>query len=139
MVDVEVRSRVTGTSGGLPPVRVRPAGESTTARELIRLAVEEQLRLAGADAARCRGALARQFLSDEDVRAQAASGVIRMPSGPVSPPGVEGEVTRAQRAFGRGVFVMFHAGRQVTGLDEPVTVRAGEPVVFLRLVALVGG
>ncbi|GIF42440.1 hypothetical protein [Actinoplanes xinjiangensis] len=47
MVDVEVRSRVTGTSEGLPPVPVRLAGESTTARDLIRRAVEEQIRRAG--------------------------------------------------------------------------------------------
>jgi hypothetical protein len=139
MVDVEVRSRVTGTSEGLPPVLVRLAGESTTARELIRRAVEEQIRLAGAEAARCRRALARQFLSDDDVRAQAATGVIRMPSGPVSPSDPGEEVTRAQRAFSRGTFVMFNGGRQVIGLDEPITVRLGEPVVFLRLVALAGG
>ncbi|MEV4276013.1 hypothetical protein [Actinoplanes xinjiangensis] len=139
MVDVEVRSRVTGTSAGLPPVLVRLAGESTTARELIRRAVEEQIRLAGADASRCRRALDRQFLSDDDVRAQAATGVIRMPSHPASPPDVQQEVTRAHRAFSRGTFVLFNGGRQVTALDETITVRPGEPVVFLRLVALAGG
>jgi hypothetical protein len=139
MVDVEVRSRVTGTSEGLPAVLVRLAGESTTPRELIRRAVEEQIRLAGADATRCRRALDRQFLSDDDVRAQAATGVIRMPSRPVSPPDPGEEVARAHRAFRRGTFVMFTGGRQVTELDQPVTVRLGEPVVFLRLVALAGG
>ncbi|GLW30525.1 hypothetical protein [Actinoplanes regularis] len=139
MVDVEVRSRVTGTSEGLPPVLVRLVGEGTTARELIRRAVEEQIRLAGADASRCRRALDRQFLSDDDLRVQAGTGVIRMPSRPVRPPVVEEEVARAHRAFSRGTFVMFNGGRQVAGLDELVTVRLGEPVVFLRLVALVGG
>ncbi|WP_433788433.1 hypothetical protein [Actinoplanes sp. CA-252034] len=139
MVDVEVRSRVTGTSDGLPPVLVRLAGESTTARELIRRAVEEQIRLTGADASRCRRALDRQFLSDDDLRAQAATGVIRMPSRPPSPPDAGAEVARAHRAFSRGTFVMFHGGRQVAELDEEITVRLGEPVVFLRLVALVGG
>ncbi|GIE77066.1 hypothetical protein Aph02nite_30160 [Actinoplanes philippinensis] len=139
MVDVEVRSRVTGTSEGLPPVLVRLAGEQTTARELIHRAVEEQIRLAGADTSRCRRALDRQFLSDDDLRAQAATGVIRMPRAPSSPPDVEAEVARAHRAFRRGTFVLFNGGRQVTGLDEPITVRLGEPVVFLRLVALVGG
>jgi hypothetical protein len=139
MVDVEVRSRVTGTSEALPPVLVRLAGENTTARELIHRAVSEQIRLAGDDASRCRRALARQFLSDDDLRAQAATGVIRMPSRPASPPDAEAEAARAHRAFRRGTFVMFHGGRQVTGLDEPIIVRPGEPVVFLRLVALAGG
>lgn len=139
MVDVEVRSRVIGLSAGLPSVRVRLAGESTTARELIRRAVEEQIRLAGADSSRCRRSLDRQFLSADDLRAQAATGAIRMPSRPISPPDVEQEVARANRAFSHGTFVMFHGGRQVTELDEPITARPGEPVVFLRLVALVGG
>jgi hypothetical protein len=139
MVDVEVRSRVTGTSEGLPPVLVRLAGESTTARELIRRAVEEQIRLAGADTARCRRALDRQFLSDDDLRALAVTGVIRLPQrADVSPDPAE-EVRRAHRAFARGTFVIFNGGRQVGSLDEEITVRLGEPVVFLRLVALVGG
>ncbi|MEU4620376.1 hypothetical protein AB0G04_10425 [Actinoplanes sp. NPDC023801] len=139
MVDVEVRSRVTGTPEGLPRVLVRLAGESTTARELIRRAVEEQIRLAGAATARCRRALDRQFLSDEDLRAQAATGVIRLPDRAVLAPDPEREVARAHRAFSRGTFVIFNGGRQVGSLDEEITVRLGEPVVFLRLVALVGG
>ena len=49
------------------------------------------------------------------------------------------EVARAQQAFADGVFVIVAGGRQATGLDDEVEVRAGEPVVFLRLVPLVGG
>lgn len=135
-----MRSRVTGTSDGLPPVLVRLAEERVRARELIRRAVEEQIRLVGADAARCRQLLDRQFLTPADVRIQAPTGVIRLPR--QSPPGAPvptAEVARAQRAFAEGTFLMFAGGRQVTGLDEEIVIRPGEPVTFLRLVALVGG
>jgi hypothetical protein len=136
MVEVEVRSRVTGTSDGLPPVLVRLAGERVSARELIARAVEEQIRRAGADAARCRQLLDRQFLTPADVRIQAATGVIRLPR-PTPVPAAE--VARAQRAFAEGTFLMFAGGRQVTGLDDEIVVRPGETVTFLRLVALAGG
>jgi hypothetical protein len=139
MIDVEVRSRVTGGSDDLPPVLVRLAEETTTARELIRRTVEEQIRVTGAGSARCRRALDRQFLSDEDLRAQAPTGVIRLPPRAELAPDPDEEAARACRAFHRGTFVIFNAGRQVGSLDEQITVRLGEPVVFLRLVALVGG
>ncbi len=140
MVDIEVRSRVPGTSGdGLPAVLVRLADDRSTVRELIRRAVEEQVRELRADAAHCRRVLDRQYLSDDDLRAQAATGAIRMPSQPPADPNVTTEVARAHRAFARGTFVIFVGGRQVVDLDEEVALRLGEPVVFLRLVALVGG
>ncbi|MFI1995178.1 hypothetical protein [Actinoplanes sp. NPDC020271] len=140
MVEVEVRTRVTGTSGGLPSVLVQLAEERVTARELIRRTVEEQIRVVGADATRCRPMLDRQFLSDHDVRAQAATGVVRLPRrSPPEAPHVATEVTRAQQAFARGSFLIFAGGRQVTTLDEELTIRLGEPVTFLRLVPLAGG
>lgn len=136
-LEVEVRSRATGRSDGPPPVLVRLAEDTLTVGELIRRAVEEQIRLVGADAARCRQVLDQQFLSDHDVRIQAATGVIRLPQ--QSPPDVATEVKRAQRAFAEGTFLIFTGGRQVTALDEKIAFRPGEPVLFLRLVALVGG
>ena len=140
MFDVEVRSRVPGMSGDdLPAVLVRLANDRTTARELIRWAVEEQIRELRADAARCRRVLDRQYLSDDDLRAQAATGAIRMPRRASADPDVAEEVARAHHAFARGTFVVFVGGRQVSLLDEEITVRLGEPIVFLRLVALVGG
>jgi len=139
MVDIEVRSRMPGRSGeDLPAVLVRLADDRTTVRELIRRAVEEQIRELSADAARCRRILDRQYLSDDDLPAQAATGAIRMPRQAASPDVTE-EVARAHRAFARGTFVIFAGGRQAVGLDDEVTLRLGEPVVFLRLVALVGG
>lgn len=141
-VQVEVRSKVPGAAGeGLPDVLLELADERTTAGELIRRAVTEQVRLLAVDRAGDRRALDRQYLSADEIRAQAAGGVVRLPR-PAPPPDddeAEVEVGRARRAFERGVFVVFVGGRQVTTLDEPIRLRLGEPVVFLRLTPLVGG
>lgn len=135
-----MRSKVPGVIGdGLPEVLVDLATGVTTVAELIRLAVEEQIRLLRGDAARCRRALDRQYLSVEDVREQAANGVVRMPTGVPAKPDVAVEVARAHQAFERNVFVVFVGGRQLRGLDEEIVLRLGEPVVFVRLTPLAGG
>jgi hypothetical protein len=138
-VQVEVRSKVPGAAGEpLPDVLLELADERTTAGELIRRAVAEQVRLLAADRPRARRAFDRQYLSAADIRAQAATGVVRLPS-PTPDDDTEAEVTRAHRAFERGVFVVFAGGHQVTTLDEELHLRLGEPVTFLRLTPLVGG
>jgi hypothetical protein len=140
MVDIEVRSRMpVAAHDDVPTVLVRLADDRTTVRELIRRAVEEQIRELRADAARCRRILDRQYLSNDDLRAQATTGAIRMPQKTPADPDATEEVARAHQAFTRGTFVVFVGGRQVVDLDEEVALRLGEPVVFLRLVALAGG
>ncbi|WP_327151207.1 hypothetical protein [Nocardia sp. NBC_01329] len=140
MVAIEVRSRVSGPSADdLPAVLVQLAEGCSTARELIRCAVEEQIREPRADAARCRRILDRRYLSDGDLRAQAATGLIRMPRQARAETDVAEEVARAHRTFVQGIFAVFAGGRQIVDLDEELAFRLGEPVVFLRLVALVGG
>jgi len=144
VVDIEVRSRALGASGDdLPAVLVRLADEPTTVRELIRRAVEEQIRELASDAARCRRVLDRQYLTNDELEAQARTGAIRMPARPGTRPPVgpdpATEVARAYRAFAEGTFVVFVGGHQVADLDEEIALRLGEPVVFLRLVALAGG
>jgi hypothetical protein len=119
---------------------VELASEVTTVRELIRAAVAEQIRCWRADRWQCRRMLDRQYLTEDEVRAQAATGVVRMPAVEApAEPDVPVEVDRACRAFKRGVFAIFINGEQVHGLEERVTLRLGEPVVFVRLIALVGG
>src|SRR5215469_11834940 len=130
VVEVQVRSKLPGVIGdGLPEVLVDLATGVTTAAELIRLAVEEQIRLLRGDAARCRRALDRQYLSVEDICEQAANGVVRMPTGVPAAPDVAVEVARAHRAFERNVFVVFVGGRQLRGLEGEIVLRRGEPVV----------
>ncbi len=126
-------------SDGLPEVLVDLEADVTTAGELIRCAVEEQVRLLSIDAARCRRALDRQYLSMEDIRVQAAAGMVQMPAGVPAERDTAIEVARALRAFERNVFVVFAGGRQVRRLDEEIVLRPGEPVVFLRLTPLAGG
>lgn len=140
VVRVQVRSKLPGANGeGIPDVLVDLAADVTTAAELVQLAVEEQIRLLRGEAARCRRALDRQFLSAEDIREQAAGGVVRMPAGVPAAPDVAAEVARAHRAFERNVFVVFAGGRQLRHLDEEVVLRLSEPVVFLWLTPLAGG
>ena len=140
MVQVQVCSKLPGVNGdGLPEVLVDLATDVTTAAELIRLAVEEQIRLLRGDAAGCRRALDRQYLSMEDVREQAATGVVRMPTGVSAAPDAAVEVARAHQAFERNVFVVFAGGRQLRRLNDEIVLRLDEPVVFCRLTPLAGG
>jgi hypothetical protein len=139
-VRVKVSSKVPGADRDtLPEVLVDLEADVTTAGELIRRAVEEQVRALVSDAARGRRALDRQYLSAEDIRAQAATGVVRMPASVPAERDMAQEVARAQRAFERNVFVVFAGGRQLRRLDEAVVLRLGEPVVFVRLTPLAGG
>jgi hypothetical protein len=133
-MQIEVRSRIPGDDG-LPAVLIELAEETTTTRELIRRAVIEQVNVTKADAARSRAMLDRQYLTPEEVRAQAGTGTVRIPAAVDG----EAEIERALRAFVRGAFVVFCGGRQVETLDEVITLKLGEPVLFLRLVPLVGG
>jgi hypothetical protein len=125
---IEVRSKVPGAAGDrLPDVLVELTTDRTTARELIRRTVEEQVRLLWVDKTHYQSALDRQYLSNEDIKAQAANGVIRLPAPPTSID-VEAEVARALQAFERGVFVIFVGGRQVDRPDDEIVLRLGEPV-----------
>jgi hypothetical protein len=140
VIDVEIRSRTPGTTGaGMPAVLVGLASVRTTVRELIARAVAEQVRELRVDAARCRTTLDRQYLSDAEIRRQAATGAVRYPAGVPPTPDPDREAARAQRAFADGVFVVFLGDRQVRELDEEIELRLGEPVTFLRLTPLVGG
>lgn len=120
-------------------VPVDVAGMVLTAAELVQLAVTEQVRALDGDAARCREVLDRQYLSDAEIREQAATGAIRLPAVPLPAPDPVREAARACQAFRQNVFAIFVGGRQVQHLDEQVTLAGGSRVVFLRLTPLAGG
>jgi hypothetical protein len=139
MPQLMVRARIPGSSGeSLPDVLIDLASERSTLRQLIQRTVEEQVREVAAGRAP-QASMDRQYLSDTEIREMAARGVVRRPREHDTVPDPAAEVDRAVRAFARGTFAVLVGGRQVDSLDEPITVRLGESVVFLRLTPLVGG
>jgi hypothetical protein len=144
MVEVTVRSRIPGGAWEVERTGVRITVDSpTTVRQLIADVVAAQIGAQSesdsADDAWRRAA--RLYLTDAEVRAMAAQGVVRLTAPPtrLPAPDVAAEQRRAVAAFRQGVFVVFAAGRQFTELDESVTLDDGDRPVFLRLTPLAGG
>ena len=146
MPTIEVQTRVTGGAAPLEPVFLELVEERITARELINRAVREQIhelvtkkRL---DAARVQDALARQYLTAEEIAAQADEGRVKMPATPeAAAPRLDeaAQVQRAIRAFEEGRYYIFAGGRQVESLDEELDFSRQAQVTFLRLTPLRGG
>lgn len=146
MPTIEVRTKVTGAEAPLDPVFLELVSESITVRELIERAVSQQIheltlkkRL---DATAARAALARQYLSPEEVQAQAQEGRVKMPTVPdAQGPRVneKAEVEKAVRAFKAQRYFVFVGGRQAEDLDEELDFSQQTQVTFLRLTPLVGG
>jgi hypothetical protein len=74
IVIAEVRSRVPGGDAGMPTVLVELSQERITLRELIRLAVAEQVAELRVNVSRCRQLLDRQYITDAEVAAAAKRG-----------------------------------------------------------------
>lgn len=149
-VTVEVRSRVVGGSPDEPvlaPVQLDLPEETITVAELIRRTVEEQVRELRVrqylDLEQARRALDRQYLTAEEIVAQAERGAIRPrpPRRALHPRQVDpaAEVERALRAFEAGAYLILVDGQRVERLDEEVRFAPGTTVTFLRLMPLVGG
>lgn len=149
VLTIEVTSRVVGGSPEAPtlaPVTLTLLDERLTVAELIRRSVEEQVRELRARrrlaATQARAALDRQYLTHEEMVAQATRGKVSLPSHraprvPQIEP--ELEVEKALAAFQAGSYVVLVDGRQVESLAETVSFAPGTRVVFLRLMPLVGG
>ncbi|MFJ2953282.1 hypothetical protein [Streptomyces sp. NPDC087270] len=140
MVLLEVRSRAVGVPDGptVPAVWLEVAADEAvlTLREIVGRAVEAQL--AAADAADREGAAPgskRPRAARSSVGAQFRSGPDR--TEPVG--GAAAETERAMAAIDRGLVAVFAGGRRLESPDEPVAVRPGDRITFLRVTALVGG
>jgi len=139
VVSVVVRGRIPGRAG-IGDVLLDVAS-ALTVRELIGAVVAAQLAGQGQEATAWSDC-SRLYLTDDEIAAMAAEGAVRR--GAVDAvagelPTVTTATARAVEAFRRGVFVLFAGASQVGGIDEAVTLRDGDRVVFLRLTALVGG
>lgn len=149
MFKIEVRSRVVGQSQtDLMPSNVvlDLLNESITVAELIQQTVDEQIRdlllNRKLDAEQMQRILDRQYLTDADVRRQAAEGVVRSPSAKsVRIPQIDTaeEVRKALRSFDQQTYMIVVDGHQAESLDELLTLKATSKVTFLRLTPLVGG
>jgi hypothetical protein len=132
VVSVVVRGRIPGR-GGIGDLQLDVAS-APTVRELIGAAVAAQLLGQGAAVwSDC----SRLYLTDEEIAAMAAEGAVR--PGAVDDEALPAATARAVEAYRRGVFVMFAGASQVGGIDEAVSLKGGDRVLFLRLTALVGG
>ena len=148
MPAVEVRCRVAGSrpgEPGLPQLLLTLERQRLTVAELIRRAVEEQVREMTAarrlSIEQQRQAFDRQYLTDNDVRGQAAAGAVRLQSSvreqrPLDPVAA---VRTALDSFERGGYAVLVDGHQAERLDEVLELRLGSRVIFLRLTPLVGG
>lgn len=135
VASVVVRGRIPGREG--VGDALLDVASSSTVRELIGAFVAGQL--AGQGAA-VRSDCSRLYLTDEEITAMAAEGAVRPGSADDGAlPPVAAETARAVEAYRRGVFVIFAGACQAGEIDEAVSLKDGDRVVFLRLTALVGG
>jgi hypothetical protein len=146
MPTIEVRTKVTGANAPLEPVFLELVSERITLRELIRRTVAQQIQeltiTQRLDVATTQVALARQYLSEDEVAVQAEAGRVKMPSTEESQGprvNVEAEIKKALRAFTAQRFFVFAGGRQVENLDEELDFAQQTQVTFLRLTPLRGG
>jgi len=129
---------------GLGSVPFELESAEISVEDLIRRVVREQVDILiqrKISEAEARRALARQYLSQSEVDAQARKGSVwsqrKVPRIPQI--SVESETHKAIQAFKDGVYVILVNGRQVDSLDETLTLHEANSVAFVRLMPLAGG
>lgn len=130
-----VRVRDETTSGEiLRELELQLTAEDTSVRELITARVHQEVRAHNAEPA----PEAFQGLVQPSATEQELNGVKKGRRGRRRvDPGRQTDVAIA--GFERGRILVLVDDKQVTDLDERVTLRAGSSVTFLKLVPLVGG
>lgn len=148
VVGIEVDARAAGAppeDGQIGRVIVALAAESFTAADLIARTVECQVRdlLARRKLSMLstRRLLHRQYLTDEEIDQQAATGAVHSPKRSDTEFEIDTvtEIRKALRAFNKGQFFLKVNGRRIERADEVVSVGPGSRGTFLRLMALAGG
>jgi hypothetical protein len=127
---VRVRARDESTTGASSnELCLELQSERTTARELIRARVYQEVTEHNAFSALLRGPLEPKHVGRGSNGARAAPGRVDW----------EHQYARALTAFERNGFMLLVDDRQLERLDDEVDVRADATITFLRLVPLVGG
>ncbi len=82
-----------------------------------------------------------RVLTPEQIQQRAASGKIDAGGQDELPQTVDvhDAIAAAQQGFEDGLYYVFVDGQRITALDQRVALHEGSQVLFLRLVALVGG
>ena len=130
MVTVEVRDETTA-GDVLSAMELQLTEERTTAREIIRARVHQEVR--AHNAAKAGRATFRGLVQPSDAE--------RALNAPRRPRAIDAErqTAVAWDAFERGRVLLLVGDRQVTDLDQEVMLRPDTSAVFLKLVPLVGG
>lgn len=131
----------TEPSARTPDVTLTLDSSETTGRSLVEHAVHAQIvklrrgdRPEGATAA---ALMRQQYLTDEDIRDQSKRGKVALAKDlSISR---DDAVRLACLAFEKQRFRIFVDDEPILELDEPVTLRDGAAITFLRLVPLAGG
>jgi hypothetical protein len=149
MIKVEVRTRVVGRSSAdeqPPSLALELLEETLAVQDLITRTVDEQIHdlliNQKLDADHIRQILARQYLTEADVEADARHGAIKVPSAKsLQNPqlDIESEIRRALHGFERNAYLVVVDGQQQTDLSQLLTLHATSKITFLRLTPLVGG
>jgi len=147
---LQVQSRVIESGKQTPAfddVRIEIDGAEISVEDLIRAAVEQQIRLLQASGAKTTGdaarALRRQYLGQRarDAESPAATKG-RKPAPPVStnePLDADRAVRQALDGFEEGAFVIVAGGKQARSRLEVLRFPFDDRVTFLRLTPLIGG
>lgn len=141
-VSLTIEARIPGQRRALladrsVPLDLDPASDALTLRELLTAIVTREV---GAfDARQARDRLARVLLPAE-IEQGAARGKIDL-GGHDTQQTVDAAaaVAAALQAFEDRLFLVVLDGTQLAALDQPVVVHEGSHLLFVRLVALVGG
>lgn len=129
-----------------PPVAFHYHSETISVRDLIQRVVATQIQILQ-DQQSCSDSeihkiLARQYLADNEVHEQAASGVVKMPAAEIQnrhTPDSQREIQRALEGFEKGLFFITANGFQPDSLDQQLLLSNHSEILFLRLTPLVGG
>jgi len=139
---ITVESRVfAGAHDGepLPSVRFAVDGPLVTPRELIAKAVARQLEALARRRQSASQIMARHYLTQTEIEAQAAEGRVGLPESAERRPDLEREIARAWVGYEQGAFRIVVQGEMLGRLDQPCEMPPDGRVTFLRLTPLKGG